>query len=74
MHYDEYRRKGWPIGSANVEAGVKCFNQRVKGTEQFWRQEGVEAILALRALWMSQDQRWDRYWANRPAYAFAQAA
>jgi hypothetical protein len=74
MHYDEYRRNGWPIGSANVEAGVKCFNQRVKGTEQFWRQPGVEAILALRALWMSQDQRWDRYWANRPAYTFAQAA
>jgi hypothetical protein len=32
MHYDEYRRKGWPIGSGNVEAGVKCFNERVKST------------------------------------------
>ena len=74
MKYDEYRRKGWPIGSGNVEAGVKCFNKRVKGTEQFWSEEGVEAIMALRAMWMSQDQRWDRYWANRPAYGPAQAA
>jgi hypothetical protein len=22
----------------------------------------------LRALWISQDDRWARYWANRPAY------
>jgi hypothetical protein len=74
MRYDAYRRKGWPIGSGNVEAGVKCFNHRVKGTEQFWSKPGVEAILALRALWMSQDQRWDRYWANRSAYGLARAA
>lgn len=74
MKYGEYRRNGWPIGSGNVEAGVKCFNKRIKGTEQFWSEEGVEAIMALRALWMSQDQRWDRYWANRPAYGPAQAA
>jgi hypothetical protein len=74
MHYDEYRRKGWPIGSGNVEAGVKGFNKRVKGTDQFWSKPGVEAIMALRAAWMSQDQRWERYWANRSAYGLAQAA
>ena len=68
MRYDEYRARGWPIGSGNVEAGVKCFNKRVKGTDQFWSREGVEAIMALRALWMCQDQRWGRYWTNRPAY------
>jgi hypothetical protein len=71
---EAYRRKGWPIGSGNVEAGVKCFNHRVKGTEQFWTKPGVEAIRALRALWLSQDLRWDRYWANRSAYGLAQAA
>jgi hypothetical protein len=68
MNYPEYRRKGWPIGSGNTEAGVKQFNKRVKGTEQFWREKGVEAILALRALWISQDNRWERYWSSRPAY------
>jgi hypothetical protein len=74
MHYDEYRRKGWPIGSGNVEAGVKGFNKRVKGTDQFWIKSGVESIMALRALWMSQDQRWERYWSNRPAYGLKRAA
>lgn len=68
MNYPEYRRKGWPIGSGNVEAGIKQFNKRVKGTEQFWQPAGVEPILALRALWLSRDQRWTRYWLSRPAY------
>lgn len=68
MKYPEYRRKGWPIGSGVTEAAVKQFNKRVKGTEQFWNDQGIEAILALRAMWIDQDQRWERYWANRPAY------
>jgi hypothetical protein len=68
MKYDEYRSKGWPIGSGPTEAAVKQFNKRVKGTEQFWNVEGVEAIMALRALWRSEDQRWERYWMSRPAY------
>lgn len=62
MRYAEYRKRGWPIGSGTVESGVKLFNKRVKGTEQFWHEEGVEPILALRAMWLSQDQRWQRYW------------
>lgn len=68
MNYPEYRRRGWPIGSGATEAGVKQFNKRVKGSEQFWREEGLEAILCLRALWISQDARWTRYWSSRPAY------
>ena len=68
MRYPEYRAKGWPIGSGVTEAGVKQFNKRVKGTEQFWSEGGIEAVLCLRAAWVSQDQRWERYWTNRPAY------
>jgi len=71
MKYHEYRAKGWPIGSGNTEAGVKRFNKRVKGTDQFWSEPGAEAILALRGLHASQDQRWDRYWMSRPAYSKA---
>jgi hypothetical protein len=62
MNYPEYRKRGWPIGSGTTESGVKQINKRVKGTEQFWDPQGVEPILALRALWLSQDQRWDHYW------------
>ena len=68
MNYPEYRAKGWPIGSGETEAGVKQFNKRVKGTEQFWDEKGIEPILCLRAAWISQDERWTSYWANRPAY------
>jgi len=28
----------------------------------------VESILSLRALWLSQDDRWARYWNTKPAY------
>jgi hypothetical protein len=62
MNYPEYRKRGWLIGSGNTEAGVKQVNKRVKGTEQFWLDSGAEPILELRALWSSQDQRWDHYW------------
>jgi hypothetical protein len=68
MDYPTYRRNGWPIGSGVTESAVKQFNKRVKGTEQFWSLPGVEAILALRALWLSQDDRWRRYWDARPPY------
>lgn len=68
MNYPEYRRRGWPIGSGVTEAAVKQCNKRVKGTEQFWTEGGVETILSLRASWISQDQRWEQHWSNRPAY------
>lgn len=66
MNYPEYRRRGWPIASGVTESGVKLFNKRVKGTEQFWNTDGVESILALRALWLSEDQRWHHYWSHTP--------
>lgn len=62
MDYPGYRAKGWPMGSGVTESGVKLFNKRVKGTEQFWNESGAEAILALRALWLSQDDRWHHHW------------
>ncbi len=68
MQYAKYRRRGWPIGSGVAESGVKLFNKRVKGTEQFWNHQGAESVMALRALWLSQDERWHRYWRQRPAY------
>ena len=67
-HTDDpaYRARGWPIASGDTEAAVKQFNKRVKGSERFWSDDGVGTVLALRSLWLSQDGRWDRYWANRP--------
>lgn len=52
MDYPMYRSKGWPIGSGQVEAGVKQFNKRIKGTEQFWHAASLEPILGLRGMWL----------------------
>lgn len=68
MDYPAFRRRGWPIASGDTEAAVKQFNKRVKGSERFWSEDGVDAVLTLRALWLSQDGRWGRHWRNRPAY------
>ena len=47
MRYPEYRAKGWPMGSGDTEVGVKQFDKRDKGTEQFWEEAAVEPILTL---------------------------
>jgi Uncharacterised protein family (UPF0236) len=67
MNYPAYRQRGWPIGSGMTEAAVKQFNKRVKGTEQFWHDAGLEPLLALRSLWLSDDDRWDHYWSSPTA-------
>ena len=46
MNYPAYRKRGWPIGIGMTEAGVKPFNKRVNGTEQFRNDHGIEPILA----------------------------
>lgn len=55
MDYPRYRQRGWPIGSGVAESGVKLFNKRVKGTEQFWSTAGVQSVMALRAGWLSEE-------------------
>jgi hypothetical protein len=67
MKYAEYRQQGLPITSSYVESAVKQFNQRVKGTEKFWKEEGAEAILQLRADHLSDDEPLERFWQTRQA-------
>src|SRR5207302_11207403 len=56
MRYDEYRKAGLPLMSSHVESTVKQINYRVKGTEKFWSEEGAEALLQLRADYLSDDE------------------
>jgi len=65
MQYAEYRRQGLPVTSSYVESAVKQFNQRVKGTEKFWSEQGAEALLQLRADHLSDDQPLQSYWQAR---------
>lgn len=67
MRYDEYRRKGLPIMTSAVESVIKQINRRVKGTEKFWSQGGAEAILQLRADFLSETEPMKKFWADREA-------
>lgn len=51
--------------SSYVESAVKQFNQRVKGTEKFWTEQGAEALLQLRADHLSDDAPLQRFWETR---------
>jgi hypothetical protein len=64
MAYPRYRRLGLPISSAGVESTIKRLNRRVKGSEKFWLGGGVEALLQVRAAYLSEDGRADRCWAQ----------
>jgi hypothetical protein len=66
MDYPRYRQAGLPVSSAAVESLVKQFNQRVKGTEKFWVRYGVEAVLQVRAAYLSDDDRGPAFHAHRP--------
>jgi hypothetical protein len=66
MDYPRYRRLGLPASSASVESLIKQINQRVKGTEQFWNTGGLEAVLQVRAAYLSQDDRSERLYQQRP--------
>jgi hypothetical protein len=74
MNYPEYRRQGLPISSAPVESTIKQLNRRLKGTEKFWLEGGAEAVLQVRAAYLSQDDRAARYWARPRPYARAVGA
>ena len=71
MDYPRYRQLGLPISSAAVESVMKQVNKRMKGTEKFWLEGGAEAILQIRAAYLSEDERADRYWARPRPYAQA---
>ena len=66
MNYPQYRRQGLPVTSAAVESLIKQFNQRVKGTEKFWRRGGAEAVLQVRAAYLSDDGRGEEFHSHRP--------
>jgi hypothetical protein len=64
MDYPRYRKLGLPTSSAPVESTIKQVNRRLKGTEKFWLEGGGEALAQIRAAYLSEDGRADRYWAQ----------
>jgi hypothetical protein len=72
MSYDQYRKQGLPIVSSLVESMVKQVSRRVKGTEKFWAEQGAEAILQLRADYLSDGDVMTGFWQRRQAAATGQ--
>jgi hypothetical protein len=71
MDYPRYRREGLPITSSLVESLVGEFNARFKSRQKFWnRPDGPEPILQLRAAILSEDDRLDRFFAERQGYPY----
>jgi hypothetical protein len=72
MKYPEYRKAGLPLTSSLMEATVKQVNRRVKGTEKFWCSQGAEAIVQLRADYLSDDQPLEDFFEKRQQNASGQ--
>jgi hypothetical protein len=71
MDYPRYRRLGLPTTSSLVESLVGDVNGRVKSKQKYWnRPGGAEAILQVRAAYLSEDGRLQRYFAQRPGYPY----
>jgi hypothetical protein len=75
MDYPRYRREGLPTTSSLGESLVGQFNARVKGKQKFWnRPSGAEAILQVRAWYLSEDGRLERFFAQRPGCCYRRRA
>jgi hypothetical protein len=70
MNYPHCRKQGLPTTSSLVEALVGETNRRVKSEQKHGNRSsdgtGAEAILQIRAAYLSHDGRLERYFATRP--------
>ena len=62
MRYNEYLEQGLPIASGSVEGACKnLINDRMERSGMRWVEESAEAMLKMRAIYLSGD--FDAYWA-----------
>jgi len=65
MDYPTYLKKGWQIGSGAIESACKTVvNQRLCLGGMRWGEQGSDAVAHLRALYRSDADQWDAYWAD----------
>ena len=62
MDYPTYRARGWPMGSGTIESSCGQFGDRVKHNRMRWTRAGADALHAVKAAILSQDERWQRRW------------
>ena len=68
MCYDEFRIRGYDIGSGAVEGSCKhVVGKPLKQSGMIWTRLGSSATLALRIAWLNRE--WDRLWSRKPLAA-----
>jgi hypothetical protein len=64
MDYPRYLTNGWQIASGAIESACKrVINQRLCMGGMRWGEEGSDAVAHLRALYHSDADQWDGFWA-----------
>lgn len=65
MRYPEYLKRGWQIATGAVESACKTVvNQRLCLGGMRWGEEGSDALAHLRALYRSDPEQWEAFWAT----------
>jgi len=64
MNYPSYRQLGLPLTSSHSESTIQQINRRVKGSEKFWGQATGEAVLQLRADYLSDSNPLHAFWTR----------
>ena len=68
MRYDEFRAKGYDIGSGAVEGACKnVVGKRLKQSGMIWTRLGSSSVLALRVNWLNG--QWEQLWRTKPLAA-----
>lgn len=63
LDYQRYLNQDLMIGSGVVESSNRrIVTARLKQSGMFWSQYGAEAVMALRACYLSGSQRWHNFW------------
>ena len=63
MKYDEYLKKGYPIGSGVIEGTCRSLvNDRMELSGMHWSEKGAEAMLELRSIKINGF--WNEYWEH----------
>jgi hypothetical protein len=65
MNYPKYLERGWQIATGAVESACKTvINQRLAMGGMRWGEEGSNGVAHLRALYRSDPDQWDSFWAE----------
>lgn len=64
VNYEEYKQKGYPIGSGEVESAHRYIPQkRLKLPGAWWHPDNINSMLALRVL--RANEWWDDFWREK---------